>query len=456
MADRETKTMQDRYDKKYVLDIKYDSFDSTENTPAGRAEEENPRDYSLLLQDQDPFSDSNKPSADTSEAVDVKLEASLYDTEEDEKDPYWFPIVYPDHTESEAQDQNNEVPSDQEIVKQEPVSETMEEENLSGREGLRPNRMDTGGKESENRPARLIVPPRLPEDEEPIGNAEGIHAAETETHDGLKDIIAGLEEEKSNRIRAGDPLKNGREAEMVSGINRNKASYADDEDLPQTGYVPVEERESGIFEDEHNEDLSGEYPEKETGNTGAEDTNTRNSESKDKNGTKWGRAAPNRILFILVTVILLGLSGTVGYMFFVRTPKPDLIDNGYNNLTIDTAAAEEHETVTPVSARNVYFAGIDNSTCNGDTIVYLENLPENEDFLMKYEIYTLTEDGQRKDMVYETDLIPSGKHVNWKPAQDLGVGIHQVAFVEQPFMQSGEDYIPLTAGENQVVLTIVE
>ena len=97
MADRASKTMQDRYDERYVLDIKYDSFDSTEIIPAGRALEENPMDYSLLKQDQDPFSDSNKPSADTLEAVDVKLEASLYDTEEDEKDPYWFPIIYPDH-----------------------------------------------------------------------------------------------------------------------------------------------------------------------------------------------------------------------------------------------------------------------------------------------------------------------------------------------------------------------
>ena len=455
MADRENKATQGRYDQKYVIDIIYGPSDSTENMSVERTERENPRDYSVLLQDQDPFSDSNGLSADAAEALDNGLKTSLYETEEAEKDPYWFPIIYPDHTESEAQDNNSEDPSDQEKVQLELTDETVRREDPSGREGLQPNKMEAGIRESEDRPAHLVVPPRLQEDEGSSGNAESNQAAGMETLDGLKDIIAGLEEEKSNRIRAGDSLKNGREAEMEAEINEDKASYIEDEELSRMDFGPEKGRELGNFE-EHYNDLSGDDPKEEASAAESDDTDTKGAGSKDKNENRRGRAAPNQLLFIFVTIILLGLSGTVGYMFFVHTPKPDLIDKGYNNLTIDTAAAEEHETVTPVSARNVYFAGIDNSTCNGDTIVYLENLPENEDFLMKYEIYTLTEDGQRKDMVYETDLIPSGKHVNWKPAEDLGVGIHQVAFVEQPFMRSGEDYIPLTAGENQVVLTIVE
>ena len=122
------------YDEKYVLDIIYEPSDSTEKVSVGHAEKENPRDYSFLLQDQDPFSDSNVLPARASETIDTKLETSIYEAEEAETDPYWFPIIYPDHMESEAQDQNNEVPSDHEKVKREPAGESVESEDFSERE----------------------------------------------------------------------------------------------------------------------------------------------------------------------------------------------------------------------------------------------------------------------------------------------------------------------------------
>lgn len=171
-----------------------------------------------------------------------------------------------------------------------------------------------------------------------------------------------------------------------------------------------------------------------------------------------GSNKKNTAVLIALVILILAVLGVGGYLVYqnMYKPEPAPVESGFTNLTLDTNANDEKELQNPLSSRNVYFAGIDNSTCGPNTVIYLENLEENEDFLMKYQIYELEEDGSKGEQLFETDLIPSGQHVNWKPAETLTPGVHNVTFVELPFMPQGEDFIPLTAGENNVVLTIVE
>ncbi len=482
------------------------------------------------------------PSSDALIDTDAELTSSLSESTDEEKNPYWFPIVYPyqpEAGEKDGSDKGQDILRGEDKVVKKPamqVQDLMDKENPeTDRSGLTDlpsvnpqtraelaayevNPADDHSEEPqthsfgemasvemregadskgetltelvpkrESSADRIVIPPRLPGEEDQAELIQGRDGTGIETdgadtkaqfineydrmrksqgdtskqtkspHDGLKDILAGLEAEKSNRNRAGNPTERYGGAEGDSGTDSDGSSYMEAEN-PFGGYSDGwEDTEAELLEELEKEAPSDGSPKKKSGNTvGQSRKKDKSPASKEKSGNQHGRAAPSQILLVALTIVLLGLGGAFGYMFFFRTPKPEFTGTGYNNLTIDTAASEEHETAGSISSRNVYFAGIDNSTCNGGTIVYLENLPENEDFLMRYEIYTLTEDGQRKDMIHETDLIPSGKHVNWKPAEDLGVGIHHVAFVGQPFMKSGKDYIPLTAGENQVLLTIVE
>ena len=492
----------------YIIDIIYEPADSKDNKPDGRVEKENGlKEHSMMLPEQEAPVKSAIPSSDALNDTDAELESSLLESADEEKNPYWFPIVYP--YQPEAGEKDGSDLTDLPLVKPQtraemaasevnPADDHSEETqtesfgemaSVERREGA-DSKGDTLTElvaKRESSADHIVIPPRLPGEEEQAELIQGQDGTGIETdgadrkmlfsneddrmrkrqgdtskqtespHDGLKDILAGIEAEKSNRNRAGKPTEQYSGSEGDSGTDSDSSSYMEAED-PFEGFSDGwEDQEAELLEELEEDAPPDESPPKKSGNTeGQDQKKDKRLPSKEKGGNQHGRAAPSQILLVALTIVMLGLGGAFGYMYFFRTPKPEFTGTGYNNLTIDTAAAEEHETASPISSRNVYFAGIDNSTCNGDTIVYLENLPENDDFLMRYEIYTLTEDGQRKDMIHETDLIPSGKHVNWKPAEDLEVGVHHVAFVEQPFMQSGKDYIPLTAGENQVVLTIVE
>ena len=107
----------------------------------------------------------------------------------------------------------------------------------------------------------------------------------------------------------------------------------------------------------------------------------------------------------------------------------------------------------PLSERNVFFAGYADATLTKSTAVALENLPDNEDFLMKYTVVN-TEDGT---VAFETDLIRSGQCIVWIPGESLEPGTYQFQILQAPYYQSGEDeFIPLTAGTTDVCYEITE
>ena len=162
------------------------------------------------------------------------------------------------------------------------------------------------------------------------------------------------------------------------------------------------------------------------------------------------------IILCILVVFLIIVVAVVGF-FVVKKMKIEgakettgVISAG---LIIDENATDktkENQQTDPLSERMVYFAGIEDCTINQQSIVYLENLPENEDFLMKYQIF----EGEK--LIYETDLIPSGMHIEWKAAEDLSIGEHKLDFKEVPYYPVDGNYIELTSGVNAVVITVTE
>ena len=59
-------------------------------------------------------------------------------------------------------------------------------------------------------------------------------------------------------------------------------------------------------------------------------------------------------------------------------------------------------------------------------------------------------------MVKETELIPTGKHVEWVPGETMDKGEYTLSFKQIPYwlMEDGE-YMELTTGNNIAVFTIV-
>lgn len=128
---------------------------------------------------------------------------------------------------------------------------------------------------------------------------------------------------------------------------------------------------------------------------------------------------------------------------------------GQGGLVVDTRATEtqkaEPET-DPLAERNVYFSGIEDATISRETVVQLDNREENLDFLLRYEIY----DGDG-ELVFETDLIPSGQYVEWVPGETLGAGVHTLSFLQIPYYVDGAgEYTSLTQGSCQVTLAILD
>lgn len=156
------------------------------------------------------------------------------------------------------------------------------------------------------------------------------------------------------------------------------------------------------------------------------------------------------ISVMIATAAFMFMGFMVIYAVFIRQPQ-QVVAQDAQHMLVDTRASETEDAVNPLANRTVSFVGLDDATLAHDGAILLENLPENQDFLMKFRIVDI-DTGKE---VYSTDLIPSGKHVAWTPSENLEAGVHRLSFMQTPFYQdpSGE-YIPLTAGNNEVTITL--
>jgi len=125
-----------------------------------------------------------------------------------------------------------------------------------------------------------------------------------------------------------------------------------------------------------------------------------------------------------------------------------------SSLVLDTRASGEQTKELSLAEiladRQVYFAGIDDVTISRSSVIYLENMPENEDILMQYEIV----DKASGVTLETTGLIPAGESISWVPGEQLADGSYTLIFMEKPFYEYQGEYIALTQGNNEVNITI--
>lgn len=102
--------------------------------------------------------------------------------------------------------------------------------------------------------------------------------------------------------------------------------------------------------------------------------------------------------------------------------------------------------------REVYFSGIEDTTINKATIVYLNNDENNDDIYLQYTV----KDKDTEEVLFETDLIPSGQFVEWVPGDSgLHEGKNNILFIETPYIQIDEKWVTLTVGKNEAVFTLI-
>ena len=161
----------------------------------------------------------------------------------------------------------------------------------------------------------------------------------------------------------------------------------------------------------------------------------------------------SKLLVVLIGIALLILIVLLMILFYKQQEKKP------GNLTVDTTATdiseEKEDPLAALKDRQVYFAGYDDLTAGQDTVIELSNLPDNAEILMKYDIL----DAKTMESIYQTDLIESGLHVSWCPAQDLEPGTYQIIFHQMPYYpyaESDSGYLPLTNASNEITLTVTE
>lgn len=151
---------------------------------------------------------------------------------------------------------------------------------------------------------------------------------------------------------------------------------------------------------------------------------------------------------IVTTTILAAVAFTV-FIVIVRANNSPRMMSIDARATKEAAKAEETEDL---KQRNIFFSGIEDTTIKKGSLITLENLPENGDFLMRYKIF----EKNSNTLLFETDLIPAGEHVFWDPSVNFGEGVHTVAFLAEPFFETDGEYMPLTCAKNIVNIEIRE
>ncbi len=156
------------------------------------------------------------------------------------------------------------------------------------------------------------------------------------------------------------------------------------------------------------------------------------------------------ITFTVLAIVYVKLkaNGVIG------KEAPDKIEvSAYNAdaISFDDNLTEVKVNDNPLADRQVYYAGFDDFTVKEGNIVYLENLKENGDIFMSYEIYV------DDKLVHKTGLIPSGQYSEWIPADEITPGEYDISIKNIPYYSyNGTDFFVLAYQPvNTVKMTIL-
>jgi len=156
-------------------------------------------------------------------------------------------------------------------------------------------------------------------------------------------------------------------------------------------------------------------------------------------------------LIVIIIILLLRSCG--------KPSEPE--NNKSHAITIDTAAEDKKDIVKedPLAGRDVFFSGIVDSSISKTGSIQLLNDERNEDFYMTFTVINKDTD----EVVYESELVPSGQAIYWVPGEYLEPGTYNLNFKETPYyFPSGspevdpEDFMTLSVGNNTVTITIID
>ena len=164
---------------------------------------------------------------------------------------------------------------------------------------------------------------------------------------------------------------------------------------------------------------------------------------KEKNGLN------SKHIYALVLILLIGIIAIFIVDKIVNSNKQT---DTHGSVHVDNRATDKEEEEDPLQSRYITFDGYQDSTLAKDGQIMLSNPKENDDFLIKYTI----SDVDTGEIIFETDLIPSGEHIAWTPGEKLEAGVYHISLLQTPYWQQDNgEYMPLTAGNNEVTLTII-
>ncbi len=163
------------------------------------------------------------------------------------------------------------------------------------------------------------------------------------------------------------------------------------------------------------------------------------------------------VFFILGLALMMGVLGAFIYNAVIVNPNPirgkKTVDVSPYNIGIDNnLTAERESTASILSDRQVYYAGLEDCTVGPDSIVYLENLKENNDIYMAYRISV---DGV---VIHETGLIPAGEFSKWTPSDVLNPGQYELSIRNIPYYDTGNENYEQLAYQpvNIINMTVIE
>lgn len=148
------------------------------------------------------------------------------------------------------------------------------------------------------------------------------------------------------------------------------------------------------------------------------------------------------IIAILLLLLLLLVTGGLGYIRHLKDRQPVVP----GTVTIQNSD-ENKDKNNPLKGLYVTYSGITDNVIVEQSTVELENLKENGDIVMKFEVY------EKDKLIYETDYIKSNTHVNWEAGKDLSKGEHTLRIVQIPQIKVDDKWVPLTSGTCECVLT---
>ncbi len=161
---------------------------------------------------------------------------------------------------------------------------------------------------------------------------------------------------------------------------------------------------------------------------------TINTEQKDDSKKK------KFALIILLLLLLLGLFAGGAYLYKKLMPQPT------GSIVIQNGEENADKKKNPLDGLYVTYSGITDATIEERSVVELKNLEENGDIIMKFEVY------EGSKLVFSSDYIKSGEHINWEAGKDLSVGEHVLTVKQTPQIEVDGEFIPLTTGSCECTL----